>query len=292
MKAFISKSLPPSLLDSLQRGILKFRLLKPYKKLPFALSEIPNPDFKSTYARVSEKNSRASKKIMEKLNSFVGSGPIGPNKYWEYPWVLSNLDIAPGLSVLDAGCGRSPIQYMLADMGMRVSGTDPFENVGWHGIDRRLAIKFSLDIDYRVEGMEKISYPDETFDRVISVSVLEHCRATPAADELKTAQTVEDRKLQATMMGELARVLKKEGLLIITLDIVFPKNGAILECNVDVRNLVEGSGLTLNHPPETGYYGEAEFDMEKLPETADLDIQNYTGVLGTSLGLVFKKSST
>jgi len=90
---------------------------------------------------------------------------------------IKNLDLKPGMTFLDAGCGHSPIQYFLADLGIRVSGIDPVENAAWHGIDRRLARKFSLDIDYRVEGMEKISYPDESFDRVASVSVLEHCRA-------------------------------------------------------------------------------------------------------------------
>ena len=45
------------------------------------------------------------------------------------------------------------------------------------GIDRRLAKKYGLNIEYRVEGMERISYDDGTFDRVVSASVLEHCRA-------------------------------------------------------------------------------------------------------------------
>jgi len=282
--------LPASLVPRLQRLALSLKLMRPYRRMPFSLDNVPKADLRSAYANLSQKQGPAFRKIMRKLRSFYAAGPVGPNKYWEYPWVLSTLDLRPGMRVLDAGCGRAPVQYALADLGMNVSAIDPFENVGWHGIDRRLAEKYGLDIEYRVEGMERISYDDGTFDRVVSASVLEHCRAQRVDNELTTPQTAEDRALQAQMMREMARVLKKGGLLVVTLDMIFPQKGAVLECNVNVRNLIDAAGIRPLGPlPAPGVYGDRNFRMEDLERLPGLDVQNYQGVVGTSLGLVFKK---
>jgi ubiquinone/menaquinone biosynthesis C-methylase UbiE len=290
MKERIKKLLPARLVENLQRLKLYLDLSKSYTKASFSFADIPVPRLKSSYANKVEKESAPSKRIMKKLKSYVGAGPIGPNKYWEYPWVISHLNLKPGLKVLDAGCGRAPIQYLLADLGLEVVGIDPFEDVGWHGIDKRLSKKYGVNINYRVEGMEKISFPDESFDRVLSVSVIEHCRAQYVIDELATPQTRADRTLQAKMMREMARVLKPGGLLVVTLDVMFPERGAVLECNVNVMNLIQASGLELLGPEiPAGYYGHPDFYINNLKQMKDLDIQDYTGVRGTSLGLIFKK---
>ncbi|MFH0920466.1 MAG: class I SAM-dependent methyltransferase [Fibrobacterota bacterium] len=290
MKEALARALPMPLVNWLRRLRVAFALCRPYCTRPFGTQEMPSASGQNSYALTAEKESAAYRRVMKKLLSYPGAGPVGPNKHWEYPWVLSNLNPAPGLTVLDAGCGRAPNQYLFAELGCRVSAIDPMENTGWHGIDRRLARKYGLSIDYRVEGMERISGPDESFDRVISVSVIEHCRAQHVKDELRTPQTAEDRALQGRMMKEMARVLKKGGLLIITLDIIFPENGALLECNVDVRNLITASGLTLEGAlPVQGVYGDNTFRMEQLMAAPGLDIQDYTGVRGTSLGLIFRK---
>jgi SAM-dependent methyltransferase len=289
MKETIVKILPAFLLDALRRFRLSRALRRPYARLPFALKDIPAPDFRSGYADRAQKESPAFKKVMAKLLSFTGAGPVGPNKYWEYPFVLKNLDLKPGLRILDAGCGRAPLQFLLSELGMEVHGIDPYENVGWHGIDRRLARKYGLSIEYRVEGMEKIGYPDGFFDRVMSVSVLEHVRARPVRDELKTPQSEEDRLLQARMIREMVRVLKKDGLLILTLDVMFPDSRTCLEGNIDVKNLLDASGLMFLGGIPEGFYGSRPFDMRNVLLKKDLDIQDYTGVIGTSLGLIFRK---
>ncbi|OGJ94159.1 MAG: hypothetical protein A2487_07775 [Candidatus Raymondbacteria bacterium RifOxyC12_full_50_8] len=288
----LTQRIPAPLIRFLQRSKLTLTLRKTYVRAPFDLAQVPRPDFISTYARLAERNSASYKNIMQKLDSYVGSGPVGPNKRWEYPWIIQNLDLKPGLSILDAGCGRAPLQYFYADMGLKVSAIDPFENVGWHGIDRRLAKKYGLAIDYRVEGMEKISYASATFDRVVSVSVLEHCRAVPVADELHTAQTQADCDLQARMMREMARVLKPNGILALTLDFIYPRRSALLECNIDVKNVIEASGLSLM-PLERAntLYGYDSFSLAALESTPGLAIQDYKGVASSSIGLVFRKGA-
>ena len=132
--------------------------------------------YQTSYSLIDEKNSGLFKKVMGFCESFVGTGPIGANKFWEYPWVLINMKLEKGLKVLDAGCGKSPIQFALAKLGCETYGIDPFESVSWHGIDRKLPSLYGVKVAYKVEGMEKISYPDNYFDRVCSVSVIEHCR--------------------------------------------------------------------------------------------------------------------
>jgi ubiquinone/menaquinone biosynthesis C-methylase UbiE len=290
IKRLLFKLLPSSIVNRLRRFKLSLDLKKAYHGVPFSLADLPSGDLRSTYARDDEMKSASFRKTMRKLLSYPGAGPVGPKKHWEYPWVLANLEMKPGLKVLDAGCGRDPVQFILADLGMDLTAIDPFENVGWHGIDRRLSGKFGLKINYRVEGMEKISFPDESFDRVVSVSVIEHCRANAVKNEIKVPQTEADRALQGRMMKEMARVLKKGGLLIVTVDFLFPKGGVILESNVHIKNLVESSGLfLLNGDLKNELYGYNGFRIERLMRQPNLVVQSYSGVTGTSIGLIFRK---
>jgi len=290
IKRLLFRLLPSSIVNRLQRFKLSLDLKKTYQAVPFTIADLPQGDLRSTYARDDEMKSAPYRKTMRKLLSYHGAGPVGPKKHWEYPWVLANLEMRPGLKVLDAGCGRAPIQFVLADLGMDLTAIDPFENVGWHGIDRRLSEKYGIKINYRVEGMEKISFPDETFDRVVSVSVIEHCRAVGVKNEIKVPQVDADRVLQGKMMKEMARVLKKGGLLIVTVDFLFPKGGVVLESNVHIKNLVESSGLfLLNGELKNDLYGYNGFQIERLMRQPNLVVQSYSGVTGTSIGFIFRK---
>jgi hypothetical protein len=92
------------------------------------------------------------------------------------------------------------------------------------------------------------------------------------------------------MMQQMVRVLKPGGILMVTLDVMFPERGAVLECNVNADNLVRAAGIELlGGPVKPSYYGRPDFDIKKLAAMPDLDIQDYTGVVGTSLGLIFRK---
>ncbi len=133
---------------------------------PITLTNISfKTKYQNSYSLISEKKSPRFQKIMNRLECYIGTGPIGPNKYWEYPWILANLRLKKDMSILDVG-GKSPIQFLLADLGCNVYAIDPNENVEWHGINRKLAKFFNCTIEYRKEGGDSISYDDNTFDRV------------------------------------------------------------------------------------------------------------------------------
>ena len=246
--------------------------------------------YSNSYALISEKQSRHFTKIMQRLEKYFGTRPVGPNKYWEYPWVLANLRLEKGMSVLDAGCGKSPLQFLLSDVGCRVTGIDPFENVGWHGIDRGLARRFGCQIEYRVESVESISYANNSFDRVCCVSVIEHCREKNIDDEKITPQTKDDRELQRKMMKEMVRVLKVGGFLVLTVDFNIPRNNCLLQSNVDVENLIsiEGTEIYGKRCPEL-FPGEKDFNFYELINNSYIDITNYYDTLQTSLGFVLQK---
>lgn len=247
--------------------------------------------FSNSYALISEKNSEYFQRVMRRMLSYIGAGPIGPNKYWEYPWIAANLRLERDMTVLDAGCGTSALQYLLSHAGAKIYGIDPEENVGWHGIDRRLAQRFGCEIEYRREGIEKISYGDNMFDRVVCASVIEHCRAQPVENENTAPQTEADRALHRQMMAEMIRVLKPGGILVLTTDLNIPRSNSVLEANVNVPNLISAPGTEMvgNKSPEQ-FYGEEDFSVEQVIANGDIDISNYQDFLQTSLGITLKKN--
>jgi SAM-dependent methyltransferase len=175
--------------------------------------------------------------------------------YWsrkvEYPWALisseairlegRNVKKQPkGLKqvkVLDVGCGASPLLPYLAKRGYDCYGItpDPISDKyhdGLHGYIPDLGSRIDVDIEFKRVGMEAIPYADNTFDKVYCISVIEHI----------------EEDIMVKGAKEMARVLKKGGLLTITMDTHNPE--------VELpraKKIIEASGLTL--------YGETNFDF-------------------------------
>lgn len=260
-------------------------------RFPLSLADLAfTPKYSNSYALISEKNSDPFIRVMKHVDTYLGVGFYGPNKYWEYPWTLANLKLERGMKVLDAGCGTSPIQYVLSRLGCEVHGIDPNEGVEWHGIDRGLAARLGCAIQYRVESIDALSYPSETFDRVCCVSVIEHCRAQRVDDELTTPLTDDDRALHRRMMNQMVRVLKPGGLLVLTTDYYVPRSNSLLEANVDIANLLA--------TPETETVGvrcpewfpcEPGFDPDAVVRNGDIDVVSHVDRLQTSIGITLRK---
>ncbi len=151
-------------------------------------------------------------------------------KHWDYAWAILHSGVTAGMTVLDAGAGRGFLQYYLARLGVRVHAMDisPVEsklfrklydvasqlNVSLKSdpfrVTNKLQRRYRTEVACRFESVASLSYADGMFDRVFSMSVLEHLDA----DTLR-------RGLQ-----EMARVLKPGGWLVMTIDYTpTPGNG-------------------------------------------------------------------
>lgn len=119
------------------------------------------------------------------------------SRVWEYPFAILNSDIYTGLKVLDAGCGGSPLLSYFLKYGCETYGID------------LVNCRVRPGLHFRKADIRKLPFPQDFFDRISCISVLEHIWKVP--------ERVADNPM--TAINELLRVLEPGGLLTITLDI-------------------------------------------------------------------------
>lgn len=106
------------------------------------------------------------------------------------------LEPGPGVTILDAGCGRGETLLACARAGAAVAGIDYSEAAV--ELTREMLEDFP-DADLRVGSVTDLPWPDDTFDRVQFSDVIEH---------LDAPQTV-------PALAEFRRVLKPGGYLVV-----------------------------------------------------------------------------
>lgn len=155
-------------------------------------------------------------------------GPqIYGSRLWEYPFAILAADLRPGLVCADVGCGRTPFTVFLASQpGIQVVGFDPdffaaSDRPDAFGVNADFVRRAGLDV--RNGGMANLDAPDNQFDRVFCLSVIEHLDADTARRGMR----------------EMARVLKPGGRLIVTVDVAIHDSYS----GVDPLSLVWESGL-------------------------------------------------
>jgi demethylmenaquinone methyltransferase/2-methoxy-6-polyprenyl-1,4-benzoquinol methylase/phosphoethanolamine N-methyltransferase len=117
---------------------------------------------------------------------------------------LELVEVDPGMRILDVGCGTGSLTIE-AKQKMEGEGTvvgiDPSSNM--INLAQQKAEKEGVEIDFQVGVIEKIDFPDDKFDLVLSSLMMHHL-----PDELKESG-----------LQEIHRVLKPNGtLLIVELD--------------------------------------------------------------------------
>ena len=142
--------------------------------------------------------------ILEDVSQGLPHTLTAYSRSWELPWVYTEagLNGAP-CEVLEAGCGNSVFPSFLRRKGHHVSVVDLVGD-GTDGIDAFLGREENQGIPYRIEDIRAMGWPDETFDRVVCMSVIEHI-ADPAGP--------------VDAVKELTRVLKTGGFLAVTTDL-------------------------------------------------------------------------
>lgn len=104
------------------------------------------------------------------------------------------MELATGKKVLDIACGEGYGSNLLAQKALHVTGMD----IDKSSIEKAKEKYSKSNIEFKVSTAEKILAPDNEFDLVVSFETIEHLEE------------------HAQLMRELKRVLKPEGLVIIS----------------------------------------------------------------------------
>lgn len=168
-------------------------------------------------------------KLSKKSCSFRGG-----TREWEYTWSIINSKFRAGDRILDAGCGNSPLLFYFYKRGCLCYGVDKkfsaeiYPNFSY-SLKRKIAISLfksrflsplvnfqyhwglahsnkalGYEIHYIKGDMSGMPFADSSFDRIFSISVIEHL----SREEMIGAAL------------EFKRILKTKGLLVVTLDYV------------------------------------------------------------------------
>ncbi len=116
----------------------------------------------------------------------------------EWRIVLSWLDLKGQEKVLDVACGTGILDLKIAEMGCEVYGIDISEDS--IKAANRFAQQEDVICQFKVSNAEAIPYHDDYFDKIYSNCSLEHFQ-----DDVQA-------------LNEMRRVLKPNGLLVLTVD--------------------------------------------------------------------------
>jgi len=120
----------------------------------------------------------------------------GTPKAWAYPWCVLNSDLSSNLLSLDFGCGSwTNFSYFISSITSSLT----------IGVDTGNLQKDEGNTRFFKTKPDKLEFPSNFFDRIFSVSVLEHV-------------PLDKRK---NILEEIFRVLRPGGLAVITIDWIF-----------------------------------------------------------------------
>lgn len=197
---------------------------------------------------------------------FLGSPAFYAARMWEYPFALLSAELQPEMRCADVGCGMTAFTVYLKEVAQcEVVGVDPdvFDagiHYKGHGVNKEFVRKTGLNVVQC--GMEAITLPSNTFDRVFCLSVIEHLPPEIAR-----------RGVQ-----EMARIVKPGGRLIITVDVAMHtemvrpldliwESGLLPMGEMDLRWPVRRFGILDNGTEPADVFGMTLIKDDTLIET-------------------------
>ena len=146
---------------------------------------------------------------------------LHPTRIFEYPWVYSNLQpFSASDTLLDAGPGNTALQFLVSKEVKEVHSLDIYPDfIEW--IAKICEEKHFDNVFPKLDSILNAPYPDEYFDKVICISVLEHLPKTQVG----------------LAIGELIRLVKPGGKIALTMDIALVSTDKQMDIN-DFRMLV------------------------------------------------------
>lgn len=133
--------------------------------------------------------------------------PMYFTRGWEYPWAVINSGLKRNMDVLDLGSGMQSFGIYLSTIGMNVvaqDNIDPYHRLisSTHTIENFREFYSNSGVTFIPADIINIPYKDGCFDRIFCISLFDHV----TFEEFKKG------------VPEITRVLKKDGLLILTMD--------------------------------------------------------------------------
>ena len=137
-----------------------------------------------------------------------------PVRRVEYPWAILNSELNNKMKILDIGSGISLFPIYLASKNHEVSSLDN-DNILMERISPQLAKWSGTSVNYAVGDVTNLNFEDNSFDRVFCISVVEHLEEEYVNGEYVNFHR---KNLDVKAIGEMLRVLKPNGLLVLTFD--------------------------------------------------------------------------
>ena len=227
-----------------------YELAKRAAKLDFSIRVLDSGW--ATQRCLTDDSYRTLTRELFEIDKIAGSGlasSIPPSLHWsrryEYPYVVINSKLrkqpAKEFKILDCGAGVGPLQFYLAMKGHEYYSLD----LDLSALMRvaRFKSKNGLKTLYPTYGnILDVPFPNNYFDRIVCISVLEHI-IYPLRKDI-------DVVLKG-FVNELLRVLKPEGLFVLTFDVNMNPQRSIhrLYYN-EYESLCEILGITSEPPPQ------------------------------------------
>ena len=216
-----------------------------------------------------------SKRAWERRRGPFAIQGNNPTRAFEYPWAFQAAGIQPGMRVLEVGGSLSGFQFVLSELGCSVVNVDPgleATGVGWpcdQNSLRELNALFGTSVELRNCVIEEAALEEGTYDRVFSVSVLEHLPEKEITEVMKHAY----------------RCLKPGGLFILTVDLFLnlkpftDRETNEYGRNQDLRWLIAQAPFERLEGKSSELFGFPEFDSAQIQRDLDRYLIGYYPVL-------------